>query len=83
MDIFAVIDTYPDQLMYPLMTVLNTLVHAIRRWYPCDKNTGGPREVASAVGEERVQQVRNTINRESFSSSSKFNNNIKLIIQGI
>lgn len=38
MDLFAVIDTYSDQLIYALMTVLNTLLHAIKRWFPVEKS---------------------------------------------
>lgn len=34
MDIFSVIDLYPDELMYMLMKVLNVLVVMIRKWFP-------------------------------------------------
>ena len=34
MDIFSVIDLYPDELMYLLMKVLNVLVLMIKKWFP-------------------------------------------------
>lgn len=34
MDIFSVIDLYPDELMYSLMKVLNVLVLMIKKWFP-------------------------------------------------
>lgn len=34
MDIFSVIDLYPDELLYLLMKVLNVLVLMIKKWFP-------------------------------------------------
>ena len=34
MDVFSVIDLYPDELLYLLMKVLNVLVQMIGKWFP-------------------------------------------------
>lgn len=34
MDLFSVIDLYPDELLYSLMKVLNVLVQMIKKWFP-------------------------------------------------
>ena len=49
MDIFSVIDLYPDQLMYMLIKVLNVLVQMIKKWFPAPEKKATNKEAKAEV----------------------------------
>ena len=49
MDIFSVIDLYPDELMYLLMKVLNMLVLMIKKWFPAPVKDGTTKDCNEEV----------------------------------
>ena len=49
MDIFSVIDLYPDELMYLLMKVLNVLVVMIKKWFPVPVKDETPKDCYEEV----------------------------------
>ncbi|XP_068709692.1 TELO2-interacting protein 1 homolog [Montipora foliosa] len=57
MEIFSVIDLYPDDLMYLLMKVLNVLVQMIKKWFPVPVKECGTEDGKPEVKQQIPQDI--------------------------
>ena len=57
MDVFAVIDFYPEQLMHTLFKVLNVLICSVKQWFPVSGKRDGDQEERPEIGVRTDHEV--------------------------